>query len=214
MIVPKAAIAAAFNQFNGCSGSNCLTAADISDVAWRILNLRNPVTGNFIIPSLRPGTFQPLGIVDQTGTGNFLFGVFPNVTTRVLQRNNPLVEAVFVEPSRFKQDQFTLRLDGQINQNNTLSGTFFFADFPGFDPFPDPGSLASPFTLRRNDKNRTLSMTNTHVFSSNLINEFRFGYFYLNNTRRLDDDFLEITNDAVGVANPATAFDNSEQHVD
>ncbi|RMG09670.1 MAG: TonB-dependent receptor [Acidobacteria bacterium] len=206
----KAAIAAAFNQFNGCSGANCLTAADISDVAWRILNLRNPVTGNFIIPSLRPGTFQPLGIVDQVGTRNFLFGVFPSVTSKVLQRNNPLVEAVFVEPSRFKQDQFTLRLDGQINQNNTLSGTFFFADFPGFDSFPDPGSLASPFTLRRNDKNRTISITNTHVFSSNLINEFRFGYFYLNNTRRLDDDFLEITNDAVGVANPATAFDDSD----
>ena len=25
-----------------------------------------------------------------------------------------------------------------------LSGTFFFSNFPGFDPFPDPGSLASP----------------------------------------------------------------------
>lgn len=34
----KAAIAAAFNQFNGCSGTNCLTAGDISDVAFRLLN--------------------------------------------------------------------------------------------------------------------------------------------------------------------------------
>ncbi|HLM01004.1 MAG TPA: carboxypeptidase-like regulatory domain-containing protein, partial [Pyrinomonadaceae bacterium] len=40
-----AAIAAAFNQFNGCAGANCLTANDISPVAVRIFNLRNPVTG-------------------------------------------------------------------------------------------------------------------------------------------------------------------------
>ncbi|MBP6213850.1 MAG: carboxypeptidase regulatory-like domain-containing protein, partial [Pyrinomonadaceae bacterium] len=49
----KASIAAAFNQFNGCSvGTNCLLASDISDVAFRILNLRNPVTGGFYLPSI------------------------------------------------------------------------------------------------------------------------------------------------------------------
>lgn len=205
----KTDIANAFNQFNGCSGTNCLTASDISDVAWRIFNLRNPVTGNFILPSLRPGTFRPLGIVDQAGTGNFLFGTFPNVTTRTLQRNNPLVEVIQVEPARFKQNQVTARLDGQITSNNTLSGTLFVADFPGFDPFPDPSSLASPFTLRRSDRNTTLAISDTHVFSPNWTNEFRFGYFYLNNTRRLDDPFLEITNASVGITNPALVFDDS-----
>jgi hypothetical protein len=205
----KAAIAAAFNQFNGCAGANCLTANDISDVAFRIFNLRNPVTGGFILPSLQAGTFRALGIVDQTGAGSYQFNNFPNVTTRTLQRNNPLVEYITVEPSRFKQNQFTTRLDGQLTEKNTLSGTFFYSDFPGFDSFPDPNSLASPFTLRRNDRNRTLAISDTHVFSSNLINEVRFGYFYLNNSRRLDDPFLEITNESIGVFNPATAFDTS-----
>jgi hypothetical protein len=205
----KAAIAAAFNQFNGCSGSNCLTATDISDVAFRLFNLRNPVTGGFIIPSLQAGTFRTLGIVDQSGTGSFQFGNFPSVTSRTIQRNNPLVEYITVEPSRFKQHQFTTRIDGQISPKNTLSGTFFWADFPAFDSFPDPSSLASPFTLRRDDRNRTLSIANTYIFNPNFINEVRFGYFYLNNTRRLDDDFLTITNESIGVANPASTFDNS-----
>ncbi len=207
----REAIAAAFNQFNGCAGANCLTANDISNVAFNIFNLRNPVTGNFILPSLAGMNVRSLGIVDQTGIGNFQFGNFPNVISRTLQRNNPLVEVIQVEPSRFKQNQFTTRLDGQLSQNNTLSGTFFYTDFPGFDSFPDPSSLASPFTLRRSDKNRTLSISDTNVFSSNFINEIRFGYFYLNNTRRLDDPFLtdEFTNDAVGVFNPASTFDNS-----
>ena len=207
----REAIAAAFNQFNGCAGTNCLTAADINPVAFNIFNLRNPVTGGFVLPSLSSNNVRQLGIVDQTGTGSFQFGAFPGITTRTLQRNNPLVEFIDVVPSRFRQNQLTTRLDGQLSDKNTLSGTFFYTDFPGFDSFPDPNSLASPFTLRRSDKNRTLAISDTHVFSSKFINEVRFGYFYLNNTRRLDDPFLtdEFTNEAIGVFNPASTFDNS-----
>lgn len=208
----KAAIAAAFNQFNGCTvGTNCLTANDISDVALRIFNLRNPVTGGFYLPSLSAGTFRALGIVDQSGAGSFQFGNFPSVTSRTLQRNNPLVEVISVEPSSFRQHQFTTRLDGQLSQKNNLSGTFFFTNFPGLDSFPDPNSLASPTTLRRNDRNRTLSIADTHVFNSNFINEVRFGYFYLNNTRSLTEDFStgDFTNQFIGVTNPASVFDTS-----
>ncbi|MGB7069286.1 MAG: TonB-dependent receptor [Pyrinomonadaceae bacterium] len=202
-------IAAAFNQFNGCAAATCLTAADISNVALNYFNLRNPVTGGFVLPSIT--NFRALGIVDQSGTGSYQFGSFPTVSSRTIQRNNPLVEVISVEPSKFKQHQFTTRLDGQLGQNNNLTGTLFYSDFPGLDSFPDPNSLASPFTLRRADRNRTLSIGDTHIFSPNLINEVRFGYFYLNNTRRLDDPFLTqaFTNEAVGVYNPASTFDPS-----
>ena len=203
----KAAIAAAFNQFNGCAGANCLTANDISDVAFNIFNLKNPATGGFVLPSIT--NFTPLGIVDQSGTGTFQFGNFPTVTTRTLQRNNQLVEVIDVLPSRFKQNQFTLRLDGQLTSKNNLSGTLFYAKFPGFDSFPDPNSLASPFTLKRNDSNRTVSIADTHIFSSNIVNEVRFGYYYLNNTRSLDEPFLALTNESIGVFNPATVFDST-----
>ncbi len=205
----RSAIAAAFNAENGCAGSQCLTAGDISNVAFNLMNLRNPVTGGFVIQT--PTTFTDLGMFDQSGTASFQFGTFPNVVSKTLLRGNPLIEVINVEPARFRQNQFTTRIDGQINQNNNLSGTLFYTDFPGFDPFPDPSSLVSPFTLRRNDRNRTVSISDTHVFSGNLINEVRFGYFYLNNTRRLDDPFLteEFTNDAIGIFNPASLFDDS-----
>lgn len=208
----RAAIAAAFNQFNGCVGGNCLTAADISDVAFNIFNLRNAVTGGFYLPSI--SNFRTLGIVDQSGTGSFQFGQFgvgPGITSRTIQRNNPLVEVISVQPSTFRQNQFTTRLDGQLSQKNSLSGTFFFSNFPGLDSFPDPNSLASPTTLQRNDRNRTLSIGDTHIFTPNWINEIRFGYFFLNNTRALTDDFStgDFTNQAVGVNNPASTFDPS-----
>ena len=78
---------------------------------------------------------------------------------------------------RFKQDQFTAKLDARLGSANTLSGTFFFSNFPGFDPFPDPGSLASPVTLKRNDRNRTLAISDVHILNPKTTNEFRVGLF-------------------------------------
>ena len=212
----KTAIAAAFNQFNGCSGATCLTAGDISDLAFNVFNLQNPVTGGFVLPFVPDARRLFLGngttpLTDQTGNGTFQFGNFPGVTARTLARSNELVELIAVQPSLFKQHQATLRLDGHLNENHTLSGTFFYADFPGLDSFPDPSSLASPFTLRRGDRNRTLSVGDTHIFTPNWVNEFRVGYFYLNNSRSLDDPFLvePFTNAFVGIQNPATHFDSS-----
>lgn len=223
-------VAAAFNQARDdyraglptplprlCTGgvvpaATCLLPSDISPLTLRLLNLTNPVTGGFYLPSFTGG--RALNIVDQTGTGSFQFGQFgvgPGITSRTLLRENPLVEVISVEPSKFRQHQVTTRLDGQLNDKNTLSGTFFYSDFPGLDSFPDPNSLASPTTLERKDRNRTLSIGDTHIFTPNWINEVRFGYFYLNNTRALTEDFStgDFTNDFVGVTNPASTFDSS-----
>ncbi len=203
-------VAAAFNQFNGCTVTvNCLTATDISPVALNLLNLRNPVTGGFVIPTPN-GNARLIG-VDRSGARAFQFGTVATggVTSRTLQENNQLVQQLNVQPSLFNQNQFTLRLDGNLTQKDTVSGTFFWAKFPGIDSFPDPSSLASPFSLKRNDQNRTLATSYTRTITPTLINEFRFGYFYLNNTRSLDDPFLEITSASVGISNPALLFDNS-----
>lgn len=225
------AVANAFNQARDqyraslgqaavCSSSpapaGCLTAADISPVALNLLNLRNPVTGGFVLPSTRAGG-RIIGYDRSNGTAAaittraFQFGLNPSVTTRNLFENNPLMQQLNVQPSEFKQHQFTNRLDGRLSKNNTLSGVFFFSNFPALDSFPDPSSLASPFTLRRADQNRTLSISDQHIFGANLINEARFGFFLLNNTRSLDDPFLteEFTSAAVGISNPALLFDDS-----
>jgi Carboxypeptidase regulatory-like domain/TonB-dependent Receptor Plug Domain len=203
------ALAAAFNAENGCSGSNCLTAADISPVALNLFNLRNPITGGYVIATPRAGG-RIIG-VDRAGARAFQFGSAPNITTRTLRENNPLVQQLNVQPSEFEQHQFTARLDGRLSASNSLSGTLFFSNFPALDSFPDPSSLTSPFTLRRADRNRTLAVSDQHVFGPTLINEARFGFFYLDNTRRLDDPFLtdEFTSAAVGIQNPALLFDDS-----
>lgn len=183
----------AFRALNPGITASIPNANAISDVAIRLLNVSNPATGDFIIPA--PRASGP--VVGRDG----------NVSGSV--GGNPYIRQRNVFPAEFEQDQFTLKLDGRLTHHNTLSGTLFYSNFPGLDSFPDPLSLASPFVLRRADRNRTLAISDQHIFSPQLINEARFGYFYLDNTRRLDDPFLQITNESVGIPNPAVAFDSS-----
>jgi hypothetical protein len=203
-------LAEAFNSVSGCTVAvNCLTAADINPVALRLLTLVNPVTGDFVIPTPRANA-RLIG-VDRAGARVFQFGFAPGIVSRTRQENNPLVQQLNVQPSEFNQQQFSTRLDGRLTRKNTLTGTFFFSNFPGLDSFPDPSSLASPFTLSRADRNRTLAISDQHIFTPTLINELRFGLFSLNNTRSLNDPFLtqEYTSAALGIANPALLFDDS-----
>lgn len=215
----EANILAAFRAFapnnrfnNGEAQVTPTTSAPIRipDYLIGIFNLRNPETGDYFIPTARTDA-ERLFAPRVLGT---------NIQQRLRDRgrrnypftgNNPLIRQRNVVPARFNQDQFTTRLDYSFSDKNTLAGTFFFANFPAFDPFPE-SSLISPTTLNKNDRNRTLAVTDTHIFTPTLINEARFGYFYLDNSRRLDDAFLteEFTNSAYGITNPATFFVDSE----
>jgi hypothetical protein len=181
---------------NSIPKAQCASASDtacISDIALRLLNLRNPVTGDFMLAAPRAG-------------GNVIGN---DVTAGTSVGGNPFIRQRNVVPAEFTQDQYTLKLDGNLGAANRLSATGFYAEFPGFDPFPDPSSLVSPFTLQRADRNATVALSDTHIWGSNLVNEMRGGIFFLRNSRQLDDPFLGLTNESIGVSNPATFFDNS-----
>lgn len=179
------------------AGSSPLTGASIAPVAVNLFGLRNPATGDYVIPAPN----RPLDCAGGAAGSSQRFDADGNPVVRIRQ----------VWPSEFQQDQFTVRSDAALSSKNSLHGVFFFSSFPSLDAFPDPSSLASPFTLRRANRARTLAIGDTHVFHPGLINEVRFGFLQLNNTRRLDDPFLapELTNEAVGIFNPAALFDDS-----
>jgi hypothetical protein len=174
-----------------CSGPG--DTACISDVAMNLLNLRNPVTGDFVIAAPRAGA----SVVGRDISAG------PSVG------GNPFIRQRNVVPAEFTQDQYTLKLNGQLTNNNRLTATGYYADFPGFDPFPDPSSLASPFTLKRADRNATAALSDTHIWGNDKVNELRGGVFSLRNSRQLDDPFLELTNQGVGIPNPANFYDSS-----
>ena len=214
--------------FAGLTVSTCI---DPNSPGFRLLSLRNPATGDFFIPTLLPGRYERLfydnanvrilenGVTRITDFARFGLPnglpIIDGASQGTVRGGFPLVRFRNVFPAEFKQDQLTTRLDynllkgdSQGNNINTLNGTFFFANFPAVDPFSDD-TLVSPTPLIRDDRNRTLAVTDTHYFNGSLTNEARFGYFSLNNSRRLDERFLtpELTNSGLGIFNPASAFE-------
>lgn len=194
--VTTGALAAINAARNACGLAPVASPATVAPVAANLFALRNPATGDFVIPAPRFSGGCPLN-----DAGN------PNLDGA----GNPIVRVRQVWPSEFKQDQFTVRNDVNLSNSNRLHGVFFFSNFPSLDSYPDPSSLASPFVLKRGNRARTLAIGDTHVFSTRLVNDFRFGVLFLNNTRSLDDPFLtdEMTSAAVGITNPALLFDDS-----
>ncbi|MDW8241283.1 MAG: TonB-dependent receptor [Acidobacteriota bacterium] len=129
-------------------GAPPLTAANINPVALALLNARFP-DGRLVVPS------PPRSA-----------GLFTTLTQSGL--------------SRFREDQFNANLDHRLTTNNTLSGKFFFnndttdAAITSFVARPANAVLGWGGPLQRN--NRVFSLRDTHVFTSSLINEARFGY--------------------------------------
>ena len=172
--------------------------ANLTPTSIALFQLKNPATGGYFIPA--PSAVATFAGYDPVASGNGI----------TINGGNPFYRQRNVFPADFRQDQVNLRGDVNFSDTNRLNATFFWANFPGFDPFPDPGSLASPVIRERADRSRVLAITDTQTITPTFINDVRFGYFSLNNSRRLTDEFGAITNEQVGIINPAIAFDNSE----
>jgi hypothetical protein len=188
-------IVAAFRELNP---SFNLRPDQISPVALQILNARNPVTGGYLIPS---PTGSPVRNDPRVNIG----GPYGTIG------GDPLVELRQVVPSEFQQYQGSARLDARLTSNNRLTLSGFYADFPSLDSFPDPSSMVSPFTQRKQNRGFVGSLMDTHVFEGGAVNVLKVGYFDLRNTRSIDDPFQssELTTAAFGIANPALAFDDT-----
>ncbi len=213
----------AFRNTAGISQILSNTCIDPTSIGFRLLNLRNPITGDFFIPTVR-GNAERLYIdprVHGLSSAQLAALGLPNGIPQIdvavstgLNSGLPLVRQRNAAPAEFEQDQFTVRLDYNLLKGdnegrnaNTLSGTFFFANFPSYEPFPDD-TLASPTPLVKDDRNRTIAITDTHAFSGTLFNEARFGYFSLDNSRKLDERLLGpgLTAQDLGFLSPASMF--------
>jgi hypothetical protein len=97
------------------------------------------------------------------------------------------------KPGSFTDNQFTTTWDREFrNSNDKVSARFFFSNSEQDVPFGAGGLQASlggsisgsdlnfPYNLPVND--RFLSISETHLFSPSLVNDFRFGYVRINNS--------------------------------
>src|ERR1700757_1298144 len=79
-----------------------------------------------------------------------------------------------VVPGHYNEDQFNTNVDVNLRAADQMSGRFFFSNSNQDVPFF--GATVRGFPALRSFQNRNLAMTETHIFSSQTINQFRFGF--------------------------------------
>lgn len=123
--------------------------------------------------------------VDSAVAPYLAFYPLPNVPT-----STDTGTFLFNDPAISHEDFFTIRADHNISKKDSLTGTYFF----------DSGNLTSPdpFNVRITGniaKRQLATIDESHVFSSTLINTFRFGYSRV----------VSIAPTTLGAINPAAA---------
>ena len=146
---------------------------------------------NPISRALLKATFPDGSYLIRSGSGGF-------DCRRVGNQSAETCTVVSVIPATYKQDQFSVNLDHELTQADKLSGKFFFTDQPSVDPLANGNALTR---IERNEvtAQRTFSLTDVHIFSPTLINEFRAGFF---RNRNNSEARAYHTNEQFGIVSP------------
>lgn len=73
-------------------------------------------------------------------------------------------------------DQYTGRIDHTFNTKDSIWGTFFLQKFPSSETLPFTGATLPGFGDSSQRHYKEFSVSWTHVFNSNILNEIRAGY--------------------------------------
>ncbi len=107
--------------------------------------------------------------------------------------------------SRFRENQFNANLDANFSNNHNLSAKLFMADNPTKQAnynFAGTGNGANQLIGFGGDleiKQKLYSLTDTYVFSPNLVNQVRFGFSRLRVTAVPEEPF---TSASLGITSP------------
>ena len=122
------------------------------------------------------------------------------------------------QPGKYTDDQFTANWDREFHGGtDKISERFFYSNSETFEPFGAGGLQASlgggiaasdlnfPYTLPVRD--RFLGITETHLFSPTLVNEFRFGLVHIDNSS-INTAPAGATAAALGINRPTNNLTN------
>ena len=85
-------------------------------------------------------------------------------------------------PSTYEENQFNANIDARLTDRNTLSAKFFLFNAPQtlvLPSFLGGGPNIPGFGNFQQNNGRLASITDTHTFSPNVVNELRAGYNFL-----------------------------------
>jgi hypothetical protein len=166
-----------------------------------------------------------LGLLNAKGTqfgpgvgGGWLFPSIPGTPGFTQTSNGPVLNTgplVLTNPGKFTDNQFTESWNREFrNGKDRLAERFFWSNSDTFQPFGadsfgiqtggQPGSNNLNFPLDIPLHSRFGSITETHLFSNTLINEFRFGVNVISD--KLDNK-APITGADIGINLPTSNQD-------
>jgi hypothetical protein len=206
-IIPTARDAATLEStFSSPATAGCAASplTSIDPVILALLNVKSTQfgggNGGYLIPSIAgtPGiTVNPTNCSASVNTGSFTLS----------------------KPGTYNDDQFTSNWDREFHSGgDKLSARFFYSNSVTFEPFGAGGLQASlgggiaqsdlnfPYTLPVRD--RFLGLTETHLFSPVLVNEFRFGLVHINNAS-INSNPAGVTATALGINRPTNNLTDS-----
>ena len=111
-----------------------------------------------------------------------------------------LGQSSFSIPATYSENQFSANLDHSFSDRNQLSGKFFYSRNPKDLPFSPFGGTVPGWGLGELQQNTMFVLSDTHVFTPNLINVARFGFMRFNGLSRGDEP---ISAADVGMGTPS-----------
>ena len=131
-----------------------------------------PPGGSVSYSSIFPNNVIPPACFDQTAL-DLMNQYVPaaNVGTNQYQS---------VPTSSLSQDQFTAKIDHQINARQQLYGYYYFTDRSSFQPFSffqAAGANVPSFGADYTERDQQVNLTHTWVISPTTVNEFRASFF-------------------------------------
>lgn len=93
------------------------------------------------------------------------------------------------------RNQSLIKIDHQVNSKNNASFRYSQQWGDGFDPFPSNRNFYPTFGRNTKQNYKNIAFSDTHVFSSNVINEARFGIFDQNSENlgeNRDQDYIQL----------------------
>ena len=180
--------------------------------------IRQSITKTFSVPTaeVRSGNFSNLGTIYDPLTVNTQTGSRQPFSNNQIPQNRldliaqaflkkvPLpnlsgnVQNLVTSPSqKTNMDQFNIRLDHIASPKNTLFGRLTIFNIKTFQPFGNTGlneDLLSGFGHTVTTKSRNLAMSYTHSFTTNVLNELRFGWLKVSGGQTSENKGLNFAN--------------------
>jgi hypothetical protein len=109
-------------------------------------------------------------------------------------------ESTYSIPAKYREDQYTGNLDHNFSGANQLSSRFYYSSQNADLPFNQFAATVPGFGGGQTDRNTMLVLSDTHVFSSKVVNVARFGFMRFDGTLTTINP---ITGPDVGMQTPA-----------